>query len=550
LLNSSGEVDLSCSTALVFTRQIVRLLDKGSYALKKKLTVNEAAAQAYQERILRDTCQAVWQNLLTTELSQIDTTNCYSSCFDCVQPPVQNGVCDTAYCAPNPNRCDLIRQMMLGDLSPGGQYAQFDRSSNGTVSAGSFLLSVFNPNHFLPNHTSVFTLLPNVFANDYTNLFNNWLPEYAEALLPLHPEYCMLSWCDEPNINASLDFDAAILSTQYYLDAQNTGYLSGNSSVYENLLNADPWFVNGQNSGIRLALLAKLANYSCTSGAGVAIDAFASHMAYCASINPPQIQTNTPPAMNQSAPPCTPDTAFLSSHVFGSDPTIANLEWTFLRSLYLSAKNQFIQSSMSSYSSQSSCNTNCIGTNTSLGWNYPPTNLPCGPNEFIADMYQDKVRRFGSGLNSVFSSMQNGGVSVGLSGVSDIDDPCQYAAAVVAQSVKINQQVASNICGSGSSSNGNTACELVSGLTTALNTAITRISGDKPVTLSSSQLPTSVTNAGITNISVSTTQSPATLVIQLLPRCTPFTIPYKVTRTGSLAPISIAGLRQLCLLFV
>ena len=123
---------------------------------------------------------------------------------------------------------------MLADISPGGQYAQFARNANGAVDASTYPLSIFNPGNILPSLPTLvqinLALSPSSFAN-YSDLVNNWLPEYAEKLLPMHPEHCLLGWCSSDQIGATLDFDSQILSTQYFGDAVTKGYFTQGSPL-------------------------------------------------------------------------------------------------------------------------------------------------------------------------------------------------------------------------------------------------------------------------------------------------------------------------------
>jgi YD repeat-containing protein len=560
LLNSSGKTDLNCnnsSTTGSYPRHIVKTLGIGTYTITKKIKVNRQAALAYIAEVLRDTCKSQWNAILHDELSRVDTMNCYRSCANCAQPPVKTATCDTTYCMPNPNRCDNIKSMMLADISPGGQYAQFTRNVNGTIDASTYPLSIFNSGNILPALPTLaqinLALSPSSFAS-YSDLVNNWLPEYAEKLLPMHPEHCLLGWCSSDQIDATLDFDSQLLSTQFLGDAVTKGYFTPgsplpNSNVkpYEQLLNKDPWFLNNANPAIKNALLNKLKNYGCS--ATIPADEFAMQMAWCARNYPPPNQQGSTPAMNPTAPPCILPATYLSTHGFGTDPNVADLEWIFLRSLYLSAKNEAIQSSQNSYADANNCNSRCIGAKDYNGWAQFSWNVPnfasqhnfqpcqSSVNPFVWLLYKDKQNRFGTSLDNILNVMADAGISMDVSSVTNYDDPCQYAQAIANQAGSINQQVANTLCGGASDSIGTTSCEFASNLTEMISNIIRKLKDNRSVIITKEQLPVSISSAGITVINGSYS-SDTTLCIAFRP-CPTIYIPYLKTNTGYAGPLSV-----------
>ncbi|MCK9640116.1 MAG: hypothetical protein M0R39_09430 [Prolixibacteraceae bacterium] len=556
LLNGNGKTDLNCnnnSSTGSYPRHIVKTLGIGTYTITKIIKVNRQAALAYIAEVLKDTCKSQWDAILHDELSRVDTMDCYRSCADCAQPPVNTTTCDTTYCKPNPNRCDNIRSMMLADISPGGQYAQFTRNAIGTIDASTYPLSIFNPGNILPALPTLaqinLALFPSNFAN-YSDLVNNWLPEYAEKLLPMHPEHCLLGWCSSGQIDATLDFDAQILSTQYFGDAVTKGYFTQGSPLpntnvkpYEQLLNKDPWFLNNANPAIKTALLNKLKNYGCS--ATIPADEFAMQMAWCAHNNPPPNQQGSPPAMNPAAPPCNLPTNYLNTHGFGTDPNLADLEWTFLRSLYLSAKNEVIQGSMNAYADANNCNSRCIGAKDYNGWAQFSWNVPnfaslhnfqpcqSSSNPFAWLLYKDKQNRFGTSLDNILNVMADAGISIDVSSVTNYDDPCEFAQVIAGQSASINQQVANTLCGGTS----DPSCEVVTDLTNLLNNMILNLHNNANYGLYNLQIPTSIGSTGVTAI-VGSHSNDTTLCIAFR-TCDTIYFPYLKTNTGYVAPVSV-----------
>ena len=555
LMNSSGQVDLNCdnnSSTGTYPRQFVKTLAIGTYVLTKKITVNQQAALAYVAQVFKDTCKAKWDDIMHDEMSRIDTLNCYKTCANCASPPGQTATCDTAYCKPSPNRCDNIHSMMLADISPGGQYGQFVRRADGTIDASTYPLSVFNPANLLPVQGINFSLFPGI--TNINDLVNHWLPEYAEKLLPMHPEHCMLGWCSSPNIDATLDFDMNILSTQHFADAVTKGYITtgsvlpnSNTKPYEQLVNNDPWFANNQNAAIKASLLTKLQHYGC-SASPLPADELAMQMAYCAHNNP-QNQQGTP-AINANGPQCALPANYLSTHAFGADPALTDLEWTFLRSLYLSAKNEVVQASMDTYADANNCNSRCIGAKDYYDWGQFSTPFPHYVNvqpcqstsqPFVWMLYKDKQSRFGTGIDNILTVMSDAGINISTSGIGNYNDPCQFVQAITSQATGINQQAAANYCGDGAS--GCTA-ELSGTLTALLNNVITALATSTTVTIASAQLPQQISGAGVSRVAgAKITEGANGPVLNIsLDQCTSFVIPFRRTAAGYVAPASVCCL--------
>ncbi len=464
-------VDLNCNNDTIqFVKPDTLLLDIGTYTLTKKLTVNAAAANAYIAEVFKDTCKSKWNEILTDELSKVDTMDCYRSCLTCKEPPEKTETCDPEYCKPAPNRCDIIRQMMISHLTPGGQYAQFDMDEKHNVNASAYPLSIFNPRNYLPDRPQLETindlLAPNKFSS-YTELFAKWKPEFAEALISLHPENCMYKWCNEPNIDATLDFDVQILSTEYIHDAITNQYVTEGSlppktasKPYQQLVDKDPLFQNGDPHNLKTILLEKLNNYGCPPGAGP-VDKLAMQMARCALSSPKTMPNGVKPAINLNGPPCEAPENYFSQRAFGflppnpteSDRRLADLEWTFLRTLYLSAKNELLQKNMNAKATSEGCNSRCIGSEDYEHWSALPLFLnwlhftPCHtPFGFCSIFYADKQSCFSTGIDNIMKAWSDEGIPFDATTITDLDDPCQFANALLAQSQAINQAVAENFC--------------------------------------------------------------------------------------------------------
>lgn len=545
LLNISTQLpDMSCSNA-PFSQQIRQNLDVGTYIFTKTITVNQQAGIEYVNEVFKDTCRNKWDEILNDEFSKIDTTSCYNSCLECSEPPVQTTTCDTAYCRPAPNKCEVIRQMMLADMSPGGQYAEFDRNSDGTIDASSYPLSILNLNNLLPyNNPSssgypfdIFFRFPSGSnITDYNSLVNNWRPEYAELLLPLHPEFCMKGWCDNDYIDTTLDFDVQILSINNYADAVSKGFINPSAgNIFRQLLDLDPWFDGGANPGIYTALLIRLSSYGC-DGTGRPIDELAEEMAYCAFNNPITYTGGVPEINDPSIPSCTIPAGYSATHIFGSDntppltgePSLADLEWTFLSGLYLSAKNVALQQNLDLYASNNSCDNKCIGADNYFSSSFNP----CSTWKFL---YSDKQLRFGSEMRSIFNAMDDGGITIDLSGV-DLNDPCTVMSVIQSQSGNINQQASSTFCGESSV----TPCQQSIAFVNVINTILRELREQQTISLSGNQIPASLASSGI-NMITGTIYGRDKIVLQIHNGPAPCLIelPFLNIDTSRFAPVSV-----------
>lgn len=164
----------------------VNLAQIGSYTIVKKLTVNEVTTNLYTDVYIRkNPCLKTLQNFETDAMAEVDLSGCHTDCSDCLnslglfsdhndlakatpgnssydpnyvymtqtQYDYAKAECEEA-CKPI-SECDVLYQMMMGDVSPYGQYAQFNITSTGAYDASTFPLSVFNTANLLPRSLNV-----------------------------------------------------------------------------------------------------------------------------------------------------------------------------------------------------------------------------------------------------------------------------------------------------------------------------------------------------------------------------------------------------------
>lgn len=234
------------------------VLPVGSYTVTKTLKVNQAATDAYVLHYMtrfEKECKSVYDKMLQNYLSKVDTL-----------------ACEIKDSTKTLNRCEVAREGMLVDMSPGGQYGLVDWSAQPDTATDP--LSVFNRRNYLPvslNTTTYYNwknpptdyldedgniamvmdasgqlVLPKNLSN-LQEFLAAWQPSWAEALLPFHPEYCYLEWCDRDE--ASFDYDVELAEITTYNEAVSKGYMSSTFPLDPLLiLNKDPYFT--QPSGL------------------------------------------------------------------------------------------------------------------------------------------------------------------------------------------------------------------------------------------------------------------------------------------------------------
>ncbi len=282
------------------------VLQPGVYTISKILKVNQQSKDYYLGKYadsLYNSCVKTLNYFRAAELAQVDTADCYNSCAGCV---TALGSRDDFVAAGRgtaeqwdflllqcnePCRlktlCEVTYEMMLSDVSPGGQYGKFDQS---TYSAFNEPLSVYNINNVLrPNNIpgqqahwkSPFLLLNGntynmyldengvrtkinlaeispgvfqpavsnpalVFLDNSTNIkytypenlqnlsdfIANWNPNYARSLVVFHPEYAYYVSCKDHAVTfpgdarSSDNLDSLLFATESFNQAFSAGFIN------------------------------------------------------------------------------------------------------------------------------------------------------------------------------------------------------------------------------------------------------------------------------------------------------------------------------------
>lgn len=176
-------------------------LEPGLYSISKKLVINEDSLDKYTANFLKNlNCEKSYEYFFDLAEAENDSAlfacNDEVSCEECevffrfsestIINDASNGINDeTAYdafykncksvCDAEPKNCSGPYERMLKDMSPYGQYAQFEVIETG-VSASSFSLSIFNYFNQLPEKTNLKNINLKRFNHD-----GAWKDYYAYA---------------------------------------------------------------------------------------------------------------------------------------------------------------------------------------------------------------------------------------------------------------------------------------------------------------------------------------------------------------------------------
>ncbi|OCX50795.1 hypothetical protein BEL04_18875 [Mucilaginibacter sp. PPCGB 2223] len=251
--------------------------------------------------------------------------------------------------------CDAVKQQMLQDVSPGGQYALFSGTNalepGINVLATNFKTTVFNnlsPADSLYRQNLV-TLSDGTVTSPYDPAFTlgmlvtYWQDKWAELFLPYHPEYCKLLFCYansdsyawdnlvKQNINSAGDIPNIPVPT----GVSTLHYSPSNSADY--LLNADSFFASGGSGHRYLTEMRNdLLNYSANvlhvaSGLPAkSLTQFVDFGLYCADTTHTWL-TNTSYSSTDTWTNCNVDSAC----------RVPDREWTNYKQFYFQLKDTF-----------------------------------------------------------------------------------------------------------------------------------------------------------------------------------------------------------------
>ena len=239
------------------------LLTTGEYVITKTVTLTEAAVtEAVAEYMGNAECIDTETEYLTTALEDIDEGGCFEcNCEDADLSPECESYCRT------PSPCEVLREQLLGDLYPGsGQYARYridydkplgapdryvltpDPEDEADNPALAYTYSIFQKSRATSSGELAYQTVsygdlgPLLIDGEQIEIadlplsafIDNFDPTWVAYLLPLHPEYELLGWC-ESNLyvekgtaaNSSHHFDELLRRTNTYDEATDSRTLSG-----------------------------------------------------------------------------------------------------------------------------------------------------------------------------------------------------------------------------------------------------------------------------------------------------------------------------------
>ncbi|MES2629262.1 MAG: hypothetical protein V4616_09885, partial [Bacteroidota bacterium] len=247
-------------------------LPKGSYIVSKKLQLSEDAAdEAFKNYIQNSTCVKTEQEFINQELSLVDFSDCYNrDCEQACEELLRSGgtlkqvtECRLSCLAIDP--CKQTLEAMKFDVSPGGQYGQYNTDGSTVIDA----TSVFNISNVFGKSYKSYTS-----ATDYSGLkvtlpdettkkpwelsvpefIGYYNPKWAETLVKAHPESACASRCDQ--LTGTHRYGELMRIVEKHSDAQQMGLFNplksagtpvgaGEPLVKIEQFSRDPFFIPG-----------------------------------------------------------------------------------------------------------------------------------------------------------------------------------------------------------------------------------------------------------------------------------------------------------------
>jgi RHS repeat-associated protein len=259
----------------------VSLQNVGEYTAYFELKVNKETLDAYTEHYLVNNTDIKKLNyFLLEQLVEENMAECYSDCDACKTLPAtaaefitkvqayyikegipfgtaENSFATSLYntikqnctnistqCVVSP--CAEILEVIKSDVTPGGQYAEYDGSYN-LVDPAINVLSYYNQVNYYDENGQ-----PAMVENESGNMVPpsqltlkefilKFEDSWATSLAPYHPEYCYYTWC---TMNpASQQFNSQLETMNNPEDAVTAGYFDRTNPL--KLVQADPFFQFG-----------------------------------------------------------------------------------------------------------------------------------------------------------------------------------------------------------------------------------------------------------------------------------------------------------------
>lgn len=454
------QLNTSCTSNSTITplSSFVINLPVGKYTISKTLTVNEASIEYYVNQYLdssKNVCVNTLQDFKSGQIQKMDTSGCdLSVCEECVAGlniedynSAEEYEAAVALCREGCDylsACDVLYETLLMDVSPGGQYAQYDLTQGG-IKTTDFELSVLNDlnslpkslagsggpanwrkpkaggyknadgtlskiylskvnNTFIPGILSshpryefdadsekVYFVYPDSLA-DVGDFVRYWQSSWAKSLVEYHPEYVYYQACKTNSVPGSSglsseQYDSIVYSKSTYASAVSAGLLNTSTGAF---FAYDPFFLSGGLGASASAdINAIKTNYKAKPGGGYYnMKEFAAITVRCGSF----YGTNFPAVCDD----------------FGTgSTTLKDKEWEILKALYFAEKRRIEERIITVYAITNNGYNGCIenksfNPHVVSGFISNPMNTSTDPffnslqpcSQGTKDLYTDKIKRY------------------------------------------------------------------------------------------------------------------------------------------------------------
>lgn len=385
---------------------------KGKYTITKKLCVSDAPINDYVNAFLNNPgCTNARCEFLTELQSKTDFSGCGFDCSECItlissggtggpgSDPTERTPAETLklieqcklFCPDAMSPCDNIKKIMLNDFKPGGQFAQTSPSDP------NWTYSIFNPGNMLGYATTNINYAwnnpptpayglnpsPSAGVSDYykdaggnysspapegmtdIQFISGFQNSWAEAFLPLHPDYCKHKFYCEV-IGSSLAYDQKMKAIDNWDDACAQGFIDPIDVTVT--YGTPPTFGYSppticKNTSITPPNYDPLFQNPLITNVGVtAVNTFYTDLTNVGSTGFSIYEQAALAGKGLTAPGTLASTkaAYLSSHTLGSDLCIKDDEWFHFKQMYQSYKSNLYLAMYTSFSAVTGNASPCI----------------------------------------------------------------------------------------------------------------------------------------------------------------------------------------------
>ncbi|SFH37188.1 RHS repeat-associated core domain-containing protein [Pedobacter insulae] len=268
-------------------------LDKGTYALTKRLYVNPGASALYFERYRNQSeCVRSFESFYQQALDSTDFSGC--------------DPCDTCGQGDAYGYCDAMLEQMKSDVSPGGQYCTYEHDENGNIKLidNDTMTSVmrvtryktikaYSTNDSLDKILLADGTIDSAYKADVHHFITYFKSSWADSLVKFHPEYPFYLYCKN-FLSESYAYDAEQNAMTSYDTAFKYGYLNptGISGLKmgfpTDTTGRDPYF--HANPTLKTTMNTRMLNFRTVNDTVYSIWDMAAMQTFCSPITDPYEQ--------------------------------------------------------------------------------------------------------------------------------------------------------------------------------------------------------------------------------------------------------------------